>query len=85
MKRTVLIAAISLFACGGVLAQTAAPATCKARAADQHLAGAALKSFMTKCQREAADKCKADSVAQNLKGAAAASHTKKCTADAIGS
>lgn len=60
-------------------------ASCKSEAAEKKLAGAALKSFMTKCEKDAADKCKADSTAQNLKGAAATSHTKKCTADAVGS
>jgi len=79
MKRIVLIAAMSLIWCG------AASATCKSDAADKKLAGAALKSFMTKCEKDAATKCKADSAAQNLKGAAATSHNKKCTADAVGS
>ena len=79
MKRIALIAALSLLACGS------ASATCKSDAADKKLAGAALKSFMTKCEKDAAAKCKADSAAQNLKGAAATSHNKKCTADAVGS
>jgi hypothetical protein len=79
MKRIVLIAALSLVWCGS------ASATCKSDAADKKLAGAALKSFMTKCEKDAATKCKADSAAQKLKGAAAASHNKKCTADAVGS
>ena len=79
MKRIVLIAAISLVACGS------ASATCKSDAADKKLAGAALKSFMTKCEKDAATKCKAESADQKLKGAAATSHTKKCTTDAVGS
>jgi hypothetical protein len=79
MKRIVLIAAISLIACGS------ASATCKSDAADKKLAGAALTSFMKKCESDAKKKCEADSKSQNLKGAAASSHTKKCTADAVGS
>ena len=78
MKRIVLIAAISLLACGS------ASATCKSDAADKKLAGAALNSFMKKCQSDAKTKCEADSKAQNLKGAAATSHNKKCTTDAVG-
>jgi len=47
-------------------------------------AAAALKSFMTKCEKDAAAKCKTESEDQKLKGAAASSHTKKCTTDAVG-
>ena len=78
MKRIVLIAAMSLLACGS------AYATCKSDAADKKLAGAALTSFMKKCESDAKKKCEADSAAQNLKGAAASSHNKKCTTDAVG-
>jgi hypothetical protein len=45
MKRTLLAAAISLIASGAYAQGT----TCKASASDKRLAGAALKSFMTKC------------------------------------
>lgn len=79
MKRIVLVAAISLLASGS------AWATCKSDAADKKLAGAALNSFMKKCESDAKAKCTADSKAQKLSGAAATSHTKKCTTDAIGS
>jgi len=78
MKRIVLIAAMSLVACGS------ASATCKSDAADKKLAGAALNSFMKKCETDAKKKCEADSADQKLKGAAATSHTKKCTTDAVG-
>jgi hypothetical protein len=59
-------------------------ATCKSDATDKKLAGAALKSFMTKCERDAATTCEADSKSKNLAGAAKASHMKKCVADAVG-
>src|ERR1700741_2912461 len=70
MKRIVLIAAISLLACGS------ASAARKRDAAAKKPAGAALTSFMKKCESDAKKKCEADSTAQNLKGAAASSHTK---------
>ena len=73
----VLAAALSLVA-------TSAFATCKSDAADKKLAGAALKSFMTKCERDATTTCEADSKSKNLAGAAKASHMKKCVGDAVG-
>ena len=78
MKTFVLAVALSL-------AASSAYATCKGDAADKKLAGAALKSFMTKCEADAKAKCTADSKDQKLAGAAATSHIKKCTADAVGS
>lgn len=77
MKKIVLAAVLALVATG-------ANATCKSDAADKKLAGAALKSFMTKCEKDAKAKCTAESKAQKLSGAAASSHTKKCTMDAVG-
>jgi hypothetical protein len=59
-------------------------ATCKSDAADKKLAGAALKSFMTKCEKDAKGTCDADSKAKNLAGAAKNSHMKKCVTDAVG-
>jgi len=58
--------------------------TCKASAAEKRLAGAALKSFMTNCERDAKTTCDADSKAKKLAGAAKNSHIKKCVADAVG-
>ena len=80
MKKILLAAAV-------VLVCTAANATCKTDAVSKDgkaLAGAALKSFMTKCQKDANAKCAAESKDQKLAGAAANSHTKKCTMDAVG-
>ena len=59
-------------------------ATCKSDAADKKLAGAALKSFMTKCEKDATTTCAADSKEKKLAGAAKNSHMKKCVTDAVG-
>ncbi|HEY7664709.1 MAG TPA: hypothetical protein VH934_16450 [Xanthobacteraceae bacterium] len=78
MKKIALALAVCL------VSSAPAFATCKSEAADKKLAGAALKSFMTKCEKDATTSCEADSKAQNLAGAAKASHMKKCVADAVG-
>jgi hypothetical protein len=78
MKMLVLAAAFSLVA-------TSAFATCKSDAADKKLAGAALKSFMTKCESDAKKSCEADSASKKLAGAAKNSHMKKCVTDTVGS
>ena len=58
--------------------------TCKAQASDKKLAGAAMTSFMKKCQSDASKACETDGKTQSLKGAAKTSHMKKCVADAVG-
>ena len=78
MTRTLLV----LVFC---LASVPAFATCKSDAADKKLAGAAMTSFVTKCQKDATAKCEADSKERKLAGAAKTSHMKKCVADAVGS
>jgi hypothetical protein len=78
MKKIVLALAVCL------VSSAPAFATCKSEAADKKLAGAALKSFMTKCQKDATTTCEADSKQKNLAGAAKASHMKKCVGDALG-
>ena len=84
-------AAIVLVACflaGSALAQTAtsdAKPSCKAQATDKKLAGAALTSFMKKCQSDATAACDTAAADKKLAGAAKASFTKKCVADAVGS
>lgn len=65
-------------------ASLAADTSCNATAKDKKLAGAALKSFMTKCEKDATAKCDADAKAKNLHGAAQTSFTKKCVKDASG-
>lgn len=66
---------------GGALA---AEATCKDQAAEKKLAGAALTSFMTKCEKDATAACDADSKAKKLAGAALTTHMKKCVEDKTG-
>jgi hypothetical protein len=58
--------------------------TCDARAKDKKLAGAALTSFMTKCEKDAKASCDTTAKAKNLHGAAETSFTTKCVKDAVG-
>ena len=53
--KTAIIATLMIFAVGSSYAQE--PTACATRAADKKLAGAALKSFMTKCGRDAKSAC----------------------------
>ena len=66
-------------------AQQPAPATCKAQATEKKLAGAALKSFMTKCEKDATTACSKSATDKKLAGAAKTSHVKKCVGDTVGS
>jgi hypothetical protein len=79
--RALLIAIMSFAICGGAFADDA---TCAATAKDKKLAGAALKSFMTKCEKDAKTKCTANAKDKKLHGAAETSFTKKCVKDATG-
>jgi psiF repeat len=74
--------ALALAVC--LVSSAPAFATCKSDAADKKLAGAALKSFMTKCEKDATTTCSADSKDKKLAGAALKSHMKKCVTDAVG-
>jgi hypothetical protein len=61
--------------------------TCKVQATtgrDRALAGAALTSFMKKCEDDAKKACDAQAAEKKLNGAAKTSFTKKCVTDAIG-
>jgi len=77
MKTIVLAVTLSLMA-------TSAFASCKSDAAAKKLAGAALNSFMTKCEKDANAACDKDSADKKLAGAAKTSHMKKCVTDAVG-
>jgi len=66
-------------------ASLAADATCDARAKEKKLGGAALKSFVTKCEKDSTEHSAADAKAKKLHGAADTSFTKKCAKDAVGS
>lgn len=78
----------SVFAAGvlvsaGVYAQAPSTPDCAAKATEKKLHGAALNSFMKKCERDAATKaCAASAIEKKLAGAARISFTKKCIKDA---
>jgi hypothetical protein len=78
MKEIALAALLSFVATG------AFAASCKGEATDKKLAGAALTSFMKKCETDATKACESDSAAKKLAGAAKTSHMKKCVEDAVG-
>jgi hypothetical protein len=61
-----------------------ADVTCDGTAKEKKLAGAALNSFMTKCEKDAKAKCDTDAKAKSLHGAAEKSFTTKCVRDAVG-
>jgi hypothetical protein len=82
MKKIVLAAAFSALAATAFAQEPAA--TCKAQSADKNLHGAAEKSFLTKCQKDATTNCNKQAADQKLKGAAKTSFTKKCVSDAVG-
>ena len=63
MKKIILVVLLSFVATG-------AYASCKSDAADKKLAGAALNSFMKKCETDANKTCETDSDAKKLAGAA---------------
>jgi hypothetical protein len=72
---------------GSALGQTATPAStpsCKVKASDKKLAGAALTSFMKKCETDATAACDTAAGDRKLVGAAKVSFTKKCVTDAVG-
>ncbi len=80
--KAALITVFSLFALGSAYAEETSP--CASRAAEKKLAGAALKSFMTKCERDAKSTCDSTANDKKLHGAARTSFTTKCVKDAVG-
>ncbi len=80
--KTLALAAVLCVVAGGAYAQSA---TCKDQAAEKKLAGAAMTSFMKKCQADAKKSCDASAAEKKLSGAAKTSFTKKCVSDAVGS
>ena len=58
--------------------------SCKAQATDKKLAGAAMTSFMRKCERDAETACFTNAGEKKLSGAAKTSFTKKCMTEAVG-
>jgi hypothetical protein len=79
MRGLVLVAAI-LLTCGSAYADS-----CKVEAGNKKLAGAAMTSFMKKCETDAKANCNKAAAEKKLAGAAKDSFTKKCIGDAVGS
>src|SRR3954466_7370302 len=69
--------AMSVLACGYAQADS-----CKAQSDAKKLAGAAQKSFMTKCEKDAKSACDTQAAEKKLAGAAKNSFTKKGVTDA---
>jgi hypothetical protein len=78
-----LLAALVSTVASAAFAQDATT-TCKAQATDKKLAGAALNSFMTRCEKDAAASCDTRAAEKKLAGAAKTSFTTKCVKDAVG-
>ena len=83
MKRLVATAFAASLLATCAYAQTPA-ATCKAQSAEKKLAGAAEKSFLTKCQKDAKATCDKSATEKKLSGAAKNSFVTKCVKDAAG-
>jgi len=79
MQRTMTIIALCLLSASSTFA-----ATCQDTANEKKLAGAALKSFMEKCEKDATATCDASAREKKLAGAAKTSFTKKCVFDSVG-
>ena len=76
--------AIAIAACLVIASAAHAQPSCKAQSAEKKLAGAAQKSFMTKCETDAKAACEKSAADKKLAGAAKDSFTKKCIRDAVG-
>ena len=82
MKKMLLAAVLTTFA-STAFAQDAT-STCKAQASEKNLAGASLKSFMTRCERDAKTTCTAQAAERKLAGAVKTNVIRKCVRDAVG-
>ena len=80
MNRTTLTAAAMLVCVSAAFADP----SCQDQATAKKLAGAAQKSFMTKCEKDAAATCQKTSADKKLAGAAKTSFETKCVKDAVG-
>jgi hypothetical protein len=80
----ILVGLMVAFAGGVGSGAFAQNTTCKAQASEKKLAGAALNSFMKKCQSDAQKTCDTSAADKKLAGAAKTSFTKKCMTDAVG-
>jgi hypothetical protein len=84
MRMIILAGLVCAFAGGVLVSAYAQNPTCKGQAAEKKLAGAALNSFMKKCESDAQKACDTSAADHKLAGAAKASFTKKCVTDAVG-
>jgi len=78
---------LALAALAAVLATAAyaqSTGSCKVTAAEKKLAGAALASFMKKCESDARSACSLSASEKKLAGAAKTSFTTKCVNDKVG-
>jgi hypothetical protein len=80
MRTVILITALCLLPAAAV----AQSPNCKTQATDKKLAGAALTSFLKRCQSDAQKSCETSAAEKKLAGAAKTSFTKKCVSDAVG-
>jgi hypothetical protein len=80
MRRFALALMFSSLALAGALADE----SCQTQADAKKLAGAALNSFMKKCESDAQTACDKQAADKKLSGAAKDSFTKKCVKDATG-
>ena len=80
MKTLVLAAMLCVLASSGY----AQSPSCKAQATEKKLAGAAMNSFMKKCETDAKKSCDTSAAEKKLAGAAKTSFTKKCVTDSVG-
>lgn len=81
MMKTFTLAMAFCLVSASAYAQTP---SCKAQAAEKKLAGAALNSFMKRCERDAKKTCDKSAKDQKLVGAVKTDFTKKCVSDAVG-
>jgi hypothetical protein len=87
MKKTLITACLMAMSLLAGQAH-AANASCEATAKEKKLAGAAMTSFMKKCEKDAggataaaSPACEKSATEKKLAGAAKTSYMKKCTAD----
>ena len=79
-----LVVALALVASASIAHTQGMAPSCQAQATSKKLAGAALKSFMTKCEKDASASCDKSAADKKLAGAAKTSFAKKCVSDAVG-
>jgi hypothetical protein len=77
--KSLLVSAAILLVAGPAVADT-----CKATADAKKLHGAALTSFMKKCETDSKAACDSQAAEKKLAGAAKKSFTTKCVRDAVG-